>query len=378
MMSESEYDQTDTETLFENTHLGALDLDNRVGLSPMTRVSATEDGRATSEMADYYAKFARGGFSVLLTEGIYPDDAHSQGYANQPGLASDAHAEAWQNVTNAVHDVDTPILAQLMHAGALIQHNPSVEKPIAPSAVTPKGEQLELYGGSGEFVTPREMTAEDIETAKQGFVDAAQRAVEAGFDGVEIHGANGYLLDEFLTNYTNEREDEYGGEIDDRVRFPAEVIEAVVDTTPEKFVVGVRLSQTKVNDPEHIWPGSETEAEVVFSTLSAAGADYLHVTEPDITTPAFGDDGPTFAQLADRYGEEPVIANGGLENPEQAKWAVEEGSADLITLATGALANPDWPQRIAEGQPIEDLDFETLLQPDASIKDTEVPFTTSD
>jgi 2,4-dienoyl-CoA reductase-like NADH-dependent reductase (Old Yellow Enzyme family) len=377
-MSESDYDQTDTETLFENTHLGALDLDNRVGLSPMTRVSATEDGRATSAMAEYYAKFARGGFSVLLTEGIYPDDAHSQGYANQPGLASDAHVEAWQDVTDTVHEADTPILAQLMHAGALVQHNPSVETPIAPSAVTPKGEQLELYGGSGEFATPREMTPEDLATAKQGFVDAAHRADEAGFDGVEIHGANGYLLDEFLTNYTNEREDEYGGEIENRVRFPAEVIEAVVETTSEEFVVGVRLSQTKVNDPEYAWPGGETEAEVVFSTLSAAGTDYLHVTEDDITAPAFGDDGPTFAQLADQYGEVPVIANGSLEAPESARWAVEEGGADLITLATGALANPNWPKRVADGQPIADLDFDAILQPDATIKDTEVPSGVSD
>lgn len=372
-MNASTYDRADANVLFENINLGELTLDNRVGLSPMTRVSATADGRATPEMAEYYAKFARGDFSVLLTEGTYPDQAHSQGYANQPGLASDAHVEAWQEVTDAVHETDTPIFAQLMHAGALVQHNRYVEEPIAPSAVTPKGEQLELYGGSGEFATPQTMTREDIENVTQGFVTAASRAHEAGFDGVEIHAANGYLLDEFLTTYTNEREDEYGGDIGDRVRFPAEVIEAVVETTPEEFVVGVRLSQTKVNDPEYAWPGGETESEVVFSTLSEKGVDYLHVTEDDITAPAFGDDGPTFAQLADRYGEVPVIANGGLEDPEAASWAVRDGGADLLTLATGALANPDWPHRVATGQPIEDLDFDAILQPDATIKDTEVP-----
>jgi 2,4-dienoyl-CoA reductase-like NADH-dependent reductase (Old Yellow Enzyme family) len=378
MMSEPEYDQANVEALFETTHLGELELENRIGLSPMTRISATEDGRATPEMVDYYAKFAHGGFSVLLTEGIYPDDAHSQGYANQPGLASDAHVAAWQDVTDAVHEADTPILAQLMHAGALVQHNRYAEESIAPSAVTPKGEQLELYGGSGEFATPQEMTHDNIETAKQGFVDAAQRADEAGFNGVEIHAANGYLLDEFLTNYTNEREDEYGGEIENRVQFPKEVIETVVETTPEEFVVGARLSQTKVNDPEYAWPGGETEAEAVFGSLSAAGVDYLHVTEDDITTPAFGNDGPTFAQLADQYAEVPVIANGNLENPERASWTVKNGGADLITLATGALANSDWPHRVAEGQPIEDLDFETILQPDATIKETEIPSATGD
>lgn len=219
-MSGSNYDRTSLDVLFENTALGDRNVENRVGLSPMTRVSATEDGRATSEMADYYAKFADGGFSVLVTEGTYPDDAHSQGYANQPGLASQAHVEAWQGVTERVHGANTPILAQLMHAGALVQYNRYTDEALAPSAVTPKGEQLELYGGDGTFPTPQEMTHEDIETTKQGFVDAAQRAEAAGFDGVEIHGANGYLLDEFLTDYTNDREDEYGGPIEHRVALP--------------------------------------------------------------------------------------------------------------------------------------------------------------
>ena len=362
-----------TDPLFDDVRLGELELDNRIGLSPMTRISATETGQATDEMAKYYAKFARGGFGLLITEGIYPDDAHSQGYDNQPGLATDEQADAWRTVTDAVHREGAPILAQLMHAGPLVQGNRFTDTSIAPSAVPPKGEPLEAYGGSDEFETPRAMTREDMRAVIDGFVDAARRAADAGFDGVEIHGANGYLLDAFLTEYTNDRDDEYGGSSENRVRFPAEVGEAVREATPEEFVVGIRISQSKVNDPNYRWSGEE-EAETVFGTLSEAGVDYLHVTEAAITTPAFdSESGPTLSELAARYGDVPVIANGGLTDPELARDVIETGGADLVTLATGALANPDWPQRVTEDRPLDAFDPEETLQPDATINGFEIP-----
>ncbi|WP_306053865.1 NADH:flavin oxidoreductase [Natronococcus wangiae] len=359
------------ETLFEPFELGDETLANRVGLAPMTRTSAAADGRATPEMARYYAKFARGGFSFLITEGTYPDEAYSQGYDDQPGLATDDHVEAWRRVTDAVHEEGAPIFAQLMHAGALSQGNRHADETVAPSAVQPRGEQLEMYGGSGDFPEPRELTGEDIDDVIEGFVDAAERSVEADFDGVEIHGANGYLLDQFLTRYTNRRDDEYGGDVENRIRLTAEVVEAVQAATPEEFTVGVRVSQSKVNDPDYRWPGGEDDAEVIFTALSDAGADYLHVTEEDVTTPAF-EGGPTLSDLADRYGDAPVIANGALEEPAAARATVES-SADLITLAKGALANPDWPARVAEGRSLETFDFQRILQPDATIDESEVP-----
>ncbi|QRV13610.1 NADH:flavin oxidoreductase [Haloterrigena salifodinae] len=362
---------TSDDSLFESVDLGDETLPNRVGLAPMTRTSATADGRATAEMARYYAKFARGSFSFLITEGTYPDEAYSQGYDDQPGIANDDHVEAWRRVTDAVHDEGAPIFAQLMHAGALSQGNRYTDERLAPSAVRPKGEQLEMYGGSGEFPEPRAATADDIEDVIETFVAAAERAVEANFDGVEVHGANGYLLDQFLTTYTNERDDEYGGDVKNRIRLTAEVLEAVQAATPDEFVVGVRISQSKVNDPDYRWPGGEDDAAVVFETLSDAGADYLHVTEEDVTTPAF-ESGPTLTELANRYGDAPVIANGALEDPDAARATVAEG-ADLITLAKGALANPDWPQRVAEDRPLADFDFQRILQPDATIDESEVP-----
>ncbi|WP_411967585.1 NADH:flavin oxidoreductase [Haloferax sp. YSSS75] len=364
------------DVLFDATTVNDLTLENRAGLAPMTRVSASADGRATDEMARYYAKFADGGFSFLVTEGVYTDDAYSQGYLNQPGLVTDDHVAAWTQVTDAVHDADTPIFAQLMHAGAQSQGNPHVdgEVTLGPSPVQPAGEQAEPYGGSGEFAVSKEATAADLEVVLEGFVDAATNAVEAGFDGVEVHGANGYLLNEFLAADANQRDDEYGGTPEDRVRFPAEVVSAIDDAVPDDFVVGVRVSQTKVTDDSYEWPEGEDAAAVFFAELSSAGADYVHTTEPDATTPAFGDDGPTLADAAVEYVQDGtvVVANGGLGDPNAARQTVDAG-VDLFTLGTSALANPDWPTRVADGDALEEFDPTAFLAPMARISDHEVP-----
>ncbi|MFC7198697.1 NADH:flavin oxidoreductase [Halospeciosus flavus] len=364
---------TDTDVLFDTVDLDGLTLDNRVGLAPMTRTSATDEGHATEQMARYYASFARGDFGFLVTEGTHPDTAYSQGYDNQPGLATEAQAASWKRVTEAVHEHGAPIFAQLMHAGALSQGNRYTDETLGPSAVQPKGEQLPIYGGEGEFPTPKHASKDEIDAAIEGFADAAERAVDAGFDGVEVHGANGYLLDQFLTDYTNQRDDEYGGSVENRVRLTREVVEAVQERTPEEFVVGVRLSQTKVNDDEHEWAEGEDQAEVVFEAVSEAGADYVHVTEPDITAPAFGDEGRTLAALAAEYADAPVVANGNLADPEDAAAAIVEDDADLVAQGTAALANHDWPARVREGEELDEFSFEDRLLPDATLDDDEAP-----
>lgn len=362
-------------TLFDSFDLGDRTLDNRVGLAPMTRVSANADGTATAEMARYYRKFAEGDFAFLLTEGTYTDESYSQGYLNQPGLATDAQAAAWEQVTDAVHDAGAPIFAQLMHAGAQTQGNPSTDDAtLGPSEVAPKGEKAEAYGGSGAFPTPTATDEVDLAEARAGFVQSAEHAIDAGFDGVEIHAANGYLLNEFLSTYFNERDDEYGGDPANRVRFPAEVVAAIDEATPAEFVVGVRVSQTAVTDEEYTWAEGEDAAAVFFEELSAAGADYLHVTEPDATTPAFGDEGPTLADAAAEYAVDGtvVIDNGGLGDPEAAREKLNAG-ADLVTLGTSALANPDWPQRVREGDELAEFDPTAFLVPTAEHADHEVP-----
>lgn len=356
--------------LFTPTRIGGVSLKNRVALAPMTRTSAEEDGRPTDEMARYYARFARGCYSLIITEGAYPDEAYSQGYRRQPGIANAAHVEAWRRVVDAVHREDGRIFIQLMHAGALSQGNHYTRGAIGPSAVKPVGTKLDLYGGHGDFDAPREITREEIGAVIESFAQAAVRAREAGFDGVEIHGANGYLLDQFLTDYTNQRTDEYGGSTENRVRLLVEVIGAVRTAVGAAYPVGVRISQGKVNDYHHKWAGRERDAELIFSRIAAVKPDFIHVTEYDATRPAF-EAGETLAELAKRHARLPVIANGQLGAPDVAESLIANGHAEVITLGKSALANPDWPRRVMAGEPIEEFDF-AVLQPQANIKEHEL------
>lgn len=375
---------TNTSILFENINIGTTTLSNRVGLAPMTRTSATPEGLATDQMASYYTSFARGGFGFIITEGIYPDDKYSQGYLNQPGIINDEQEQAWKKVVDSVHQEGAKIIGQLMHAGALSQGNRFVTDTIAPSSVQPKGEQMEFYGGKGPFKMPNEATKEDITNVIDGFVQAAKHAKSAGFDGVEIHGANGYILDQFLTDYTNKRTDEYGGSTENRVRILVEVSKSVREAVGTDFIVGIRISQGKVNDYTHKWDDKEKGAEIIFGQLGNAGLDYIHVTEYEAWQPAFpegegtsatdsafGDGGPSLAALAKKYASLPVIANGHLEEPAKASSIIEKGHADLITLGKAALANHDWVNKVKNGEAIEDFQPEKMLSPDAKIKEFE-------
>lgn len=351
--------------LFSPVNLGPLQLANRLAVAPMTRVSATADGLATRRMADYYAAFGRGGFGLVITEGIYTDHAHAQGYLFQPGLADAAQRDAWRPVVDRVHEAGGRIVAQLMHAGAISQGNPHRATAKGPSAVQPVGRQMSVYCGDGPYRMPEAMTDDEIAEAVAGFATAAAHAREAGFDGVEIHGANGYLLDQFLTAHTNLRDDAYGGTLSRRLALCVVVAQAVRAAVGPGFVVGYRVSQAKVNDFTHRWPGAQADAALVFGTLGAAPIDYLHTTEFEAWQPAFGS-GPSLAALASRHGGKPVIANGGLHDPTQARALLARGEADLVSLGRGALANADWPQRVQSGR--EPLPFDpALLSPIADL-----------
>ncbi|MYL32272.1 NADH:flavin oxidoreductase [Pontibacillus yanchengensis] len=363
---------TDYSTLFEQTHIGTIPFSNRYIVAPMTRVTANNDGTANDTMKKYYERYAKGGFSGIISEGIYIDDAHSQGYDNQPGLVTEQHKHAWKKIVDQVHEYDTKMVAQLMHAGGQVQGNAYTDETIAPSAVAPKGEQLGFYGGSGPFPTPNTMTKEDIDQVIASFADAAALAKEAGFDGVEIHGANGYLLDEFLTDYMNQRTDEYGGSIEAGLKIILEIITAIREKVGEDYMVGIRLSQGKVSDQSYRWPNSEHDAKMIFGTLGNEALDYIHVTDGDGTAPGFGDNTRSMAQAASEFGGKPVIANGKLGDPDQALKAVIEEKADFVSLGTGALANPDTPHRVENGNKLKDFDAESILFPIAHIKDLEL------
>ena len=321
------------DALFSTFTIGAVELPNRVAVAPMTRVSATADGVVTDRMVDYYEGFARGGFGLIITEGIYIDSAHSQGYVNQPGLTNAEQELGWSRVVERVHAAGGKIFAQLMHAGSHSQGNPYATSTLAPSPVTPLGEQLSFYRGKGPYATPREITREEMTEVHRSFASAARRALAAGFDGVELHGANGYLLDEFLTGYLNQRSDEYGGSVENRVRFAAEACANVIVEVGSQIAVGIRISQAKVSDADHRWPGGAADAETIFETLGRTGIDFLHTTEYQALAPAFATGPETLAELAKRHGRLPVIVNGQLDKPEAARQILHSASATVSLWA---------------------------------------------
>jgi len=329
--------------------IASLALPNRAVVAPMTRVSAGDGNVPTPSMASYYRRFAEGGFGLIITEGTYTDPKYAQGYNHQPGIVTPAQVEGWRAVVDAVHQAGGKILLQLMHAGALSQH---LQETIGPSAIQPLRHKMSEYGGGdGPYARPRAMTPEDIDYALQGFVSSAHNAEEAGFDGVEIHGANGYLLDQFLTAYTNQRNDSYGGSVIQRTRFLADIIHSVKVTVRVDFVVGIRLSQGKVNDFDYRWPGGVADAKVIFPAMKSAGADYIHFASEGMGYyhGCFTDANESLPKVARELTDLPVIANGGMHDPSLARKVLINKEADFIALATGALVNPDWPRRLKTG-----------------------------
>lgn len=343
---------TTLDLLFETTRIHRRCLKNRIVLAPMTRVSTTGDGIPTEQMKRYYQRYATGGFGLIITEGTYTDRHYSQGYPRQPGITTAAQQKAWETITQAVHESGAKIVMQLMHAGALSQH---LSNTRAPSAIQPMRQMLAGYSEKqGPFPLPQAMNPAEIDQVIDGFANAALCAEAAGFDGVEIHAANGYLLDQFLTEYTNNREDQYGGSVENRIRLTTEIVSAVKRSVSEHCIVGVRVSQGKVNDFDYTWPNGLDDGTVIFNALKTAGTDYIHFASEGkgFDHGCLTREGDSLPRLARTLTGLPVIANGGLDRPENALRILEEEHADYIALGTGALANPDWPERIRHNSPI--------------------------
>jgi len=332
--------------LFAPGNIGKLKIKNRLVVAPMTRVSAGPKGIASDQMAAYYSDYVKGGFGLIISEGTYPDDKQSQGYHNQPGIVSDEQVAAWSKVTDAVHAQGGLIFSQLMHAGALSQF---IEKPVGPTKLQYTGEMARNYIGEGAYNIPRELSLDDIEEITNDFAASAARAVEAGFDGVEIHGANGYLLDQFTAPETNLRTDQYGGSLENRMRFHAEIMAAVKQGADGKVPVGMRTSQIKVNDRTYKWSEGVDHARALFSTLAAAGADFIHVNGPPGNAEVF-DSGKTMSRLCRDCFEGQIITCGMMSDPTIADDLVASGDTDFIANARASLADQSWPKKIASGE----------------------------
>ncbi len=358
---------SETAILWQPISVAGRELPNRLVVAPMSRVSTHGDGVPTEQMAEYYRQFSLGGFGLTITEGTYPLGPASQGYTNQPGLTTPAQAAGWATVTSAVHAVGGLIVAQLMHAGALSQH---LAATLGPSAITPRGQQMPEYGGTGPYPTPAAATEAEIEDIIAGFAASAALAADAGFDGVEIHAANGYLLDQFLTPHLNTRAGRYGGTAAARAQLTADVAAAVRSSTRGRILIGVRLSQAKVNDSHHKWL-DKPEATDIFATIAHAGPDYLHLAGEGRpwTDSGHAADGTPLGALARELTDLPVIVNGGLHAPELIERVLDSGEADLVSLATAALADPDWPTRIRSGQKPRPFD-PGMITPAATVQNT--------
>jgi 2,4-dienoyl-CoA reductase-like NADH-dependent reductase (Old Yellow Enzyme family) len=350
--------ETVKSSLFDKSLLNGRKLNNRLVVAPMTRHSATAEGIPTEQMAHYYEDFAKGGFSMIITEGTYTDEFFSRTDAHQPGIVNDSQLRAWAKVVEQVHAHDSLIIAQLMHGGALSQY---IESTIAPSAVQP----------IGNFYFPREMNADDFYRVKEGYIKAAIHAQIAGFDGIEIHAANGYLFDQFITEHTNQRTDRYGGSVRNRLRFLMEVFQAVKEVVPAHFIVGIRVSESKVNDLTYRWPGGSETATEIFQVLSEIKPGYLHIAaeggrwDRECLYP----DGLSSTGIAKKLTGVPVIANGGMHDVKLAESLISSDQADLISIGRAAIASPDWPRLIEAGEQVIPF-FKDLIKPSLTLSHT--------
>lgn len=335
-----------TSPLFTPTRLGSLDLPNRLVMAPMTRNRAGADGVPTPSMATYYAQ--RAGAGLIVTEGTQPSAA-GQGYPFTPGSHTPAQAAGWRRVTDAVHERGGRIFLQIMHAGRISHPSlqPGGQLPVAPSAVTPAG-QVFTAEGLQDFVQPRALESDEIPGIVQDYAEAARLAVEqGGFDGVEVHGANGYLPHQFLAEGTNSRTDQYGGSPENRARFLLEVTAAVA-TAVGGGRVGVRLSPgNSFNDiVEH-----ETEAvyAAVVAGLAPLGLSYLHVVEGPVAVTE---------QIRAAWSGT-LIVNAAFTLPttrENLEGLLAADRVDLVGVGRAFIANPDLVQRLEVDAPLNPAD----------------------
>lgn len=343
----------------------SLKLANRFVLAPMTRISAGPDGVPSDLMAQQYERYAKGGFGLLITEGTYTDNQASQGYGNQPGLINFEQANGWRAVVERVHAAGSRVFVQLMHAGAQFQANRFTNQPQGPSAVVPKGAPLGFYGDQTEWTTPKVMTEADIDHAIEGFRHSARLAREAGFDGIELHGANGYLLNQFLSTHFNHRDDQYGGSLANRLRLVEKVVRAVREEVGPDYPVGIRLSQGTVTDPDYQLPEGQAGFEQIVVAVRDAGADFVHTTDSAVNRPALIGSDDSLAEVVGRVPGIALIVNGGITEQSYQEIANQYQGA-LLAVGKKALANPDFVQRLKDGKALDELDF-AMLQPKATL-----------
>lgn len=339
---------SDMAPLFRPLRAGALELQNRVVMAPMTRRRAGKGGVPTSLTAEYYAQRATAGLIVTEAAVVEPG---AGGVPGSPGIHTEKQVEGWRGVVDAVHGEGGLIVAQLWHAGR-VSHPDWLNgvQPVGPSPVAVAGELPGPPGGP--YPEPRALDADELPGIVDAFAAAAVRARDAGFDGVEIHAAQGYLLDQFLRASANRRRDAYGGSLQNRIRLLLEVVRAVAEIWAAHRM-GVQVSPTSplndMSDPDPVGLFS-----LLAERLAPVGIAYLHVHEPVV-----GAGGrPTVASHIREWFPGVLMLNGGYDGSTAAR-AVSDADADLISFGRPFIANPDLPERIARGSPLQPSDPRT-------------------
>ena len=343
--------------LFSPLTIGNCTLKNRTIMAPLTRCRSVQDNIPNDLMAAYYAQRASAGLIISEATQISPLGI---GYPCTPGIHNDAQVQGWKKVTKAVHDKDGKIFLQLWHVGR-ISHSSfhPGELPVAPSAIKPAGE-VYTFEGMKEYETPRALSVKEIQAIVKEYVQAAKNAIEAGFDGVEIHSANGYLLDEFLRDGTNIREDEYGGSIENRSRFLFDVIKAVTAEIGAERT-GLRLSPSGTfNDMTDSDP--QKHFTYVCNQLNDFALAYLHIVDALEGDIRHGANVVELSVLRDAYTGV-LIACGGYDK-DRGTAAIRDKLADAVAFGVLYIANPDLPERFKAGAALNEADISTFYTQD--------------
>ena len=339
-------------SLFDPLQLGAIALPNRIVMAPLTRARSNPDAIPTALMADYYAQRASAGLIISEATGI---SREGLGWPNAPGLWNDAQVEGWKPVTDAVHHAGGRIVAQLWHMGRLVHPDLGGGKPVSSSATTAP-DFAHTYEGKKPYAAARAAARDDIRRIVDDYARAARNAVDAGFDGVQVHGANGYLIDQFLRDSANLRDDDYGGSIGNRLRFATEVIEAV-GAEIGMARVGIRFS------PNIYSQGVEDSDPLPLFTaladrLEALKVPWIELREPhQPTSIGIVPTAPVSPAMRSHYSGR-ILLNSDYDGPT-ARARMAEGVADGISFGRPFIANPDLVRRIATGAPLSPGDVET-------------------
>jgi 2,4-dienoyl-CoA reductase-like NADH-dependent reductase (Old Yellow Enzyme family) len=354
-----------SEILFSPFQLKNFTLKNRIGVAPMTRMSSSKDSVPRQDVLEFLVRRAENNAAIVYTEAIVTDYESAQGYPGQARMTTKRQVETWQPVVRAIQQHGSIAILQMFHCGRMAwpEVNPA-GRTIGPSPLTPK-QNNPLTGEP--YPVPDEMSRFDIEHVINGFVETAKGGVAAGFDGIEIHGAHGYLINQFLSSYCNQRTDSYGGSVENRFRFAHEIIQAVRPVVPADHLMSFRISNWGVADMEVPLYGSKEEYQQIIRLLSGEPIDAISVSTYDFSEKAFTTD-KNMAQLTREVTELPIMICGKIHDRASADKALED--ADIILSAKSILLNPNW---VADLQAGKSMDAYASEEANIAYTDTPLP-----